>query len=881
MKEIVIIDTFALIFRMYYAIPNLTSADGHPTGVLLGFKNLIENISKDKSINYIIFCADSKGDGFRKTLYSDYKANRKEADQDLVVQIPIVLDWIEKMGFSLIVKDGYEADDLIATLVTEAKKSNIKSKIIGSDKDLYQLLDDENVVIYDSVKKKEIRVNDCIEKFGVHPNNFIDFQALLGDSSDNIPGVKGIGKVTASKLINEYKSIENIYENIDSIQSEKIKKHLIENRSNAFLSKELATLVKNSFSDINFSDYTMPLDPIGSIFDELEKFDIKTNRSHTKKDTKPQVDLNFKLITNNDELLNIISNIPQNSIVAFDTESDELDTKVAKLVGFSFAFDEQTGYYCPVGHQYLGAPKQLDLIGATNAIRMLFERFKIVGHNLKFDIKLLKYAANLDNLSFHSDTIILAWLINSSKKFSLDELAKEWLSYKTITFKESVKNLDNFSQLDLENATKYAAEDALITLKLFNIFTKYINEYEPELTNNFNLEFEFLKTLENMESVGVKTDIDFLKEFKISIDKNIIIVQDEIYNLAGETFNINSPKQLGMILFERLNLPTQKKTKTGYSTDEQVLKELQEFHPIINKIIHYRELAKLKSTYIDPIIDLASKDNNHRIYTNFSQVGTATGRLSSSEPNLQNIPTRSELGKAIRKAFIPKENCKLIGADYSQIELRLLAHFSKDPTLITAFKNKMDIHLETAKKLFGENEAQSKRNLAKSVNFGLLYGMGQKKLSEDTGITTQEAKEIIKNYFDSFPTVKNYLESIKDEAKKSGYITTLLGRKRHFEFADAKPQFVAMYEREAVNTRFQGSAADLIKIAMVKLNNRFKNNDKISMLLQIHDELIFEVQNDYIDEAKEIIYNEMINAYKLEIDLDVSINVGENWAELK
>lgn len=880
MKEIVIIDTFAFLFRLYYAIPKLKSKDGHPTGVLTGFKNLVENLTKDSELEYIIFCADSSKGNFRKELYSDYKANRKETDEELKIQIPIVLEWIEKMGFSLVVKDGYEADDLIATLATEAKKSGVKAKIVGSDKDLYQLIEDDKVVIYDSVKKSEIKEADCIKKFGVHPRDFIDFQALVGDSSDNIPGVKGVGQVTASKLINEYKTLDNIYENIDKIEPIRVRNLLIENKQNAYLSKELVTLTTNAFNNINFSDYTMPEDPIGSIAGELERFGIKIDRSKRKK--KRTIKIDHTLITEKQYLDLIIDQIPAGSIVAFDTETDSLDANSANLVGFSFAFNENMGYYCAIGHNYLGSLTQLGLDDAKDAIVKLFSKFKIVGHNLKFDLKVLKSTLDLIDLPFFSDTVILAWLIDSSKKFALEDLAFSLLDeYKMVSFKEAIKGLDNFSQLDLENASKYAAEDAVITLILYNIFNEYILENESDLINHTELEFDFLRVLARMETKGVKIDIDSLKEFKIRVDSEIVQLQDEIYELAGETFNINSTQQLAMVLFERLNLPTQKKTKTGFSTDESVLNELKELHPIINKLLKYRELAKLKSTYTDPIIDLANKDKNHRIYTNFSQVGTTTGRLSSSEPNLQNIPARSDLGKEIRRAFIAKENHKLIGADYSQIELRLLAHFSKDPTLIDAFKNGMDIHLETAKKLFGEDEAKAKRNLAKSVNFGLLYGMGQRKLADDTGITTAEAKEIIKNYFDSFPTVKSYLDSIKDEAKKLGFVATLLGRKRRFDFANATGQYIAAYEREAVNTRFQGSAADLIKIAMVRLDKKFRNNEKISMLLQIHDELIFEVHDSYINEAKEIIFNEMINAYKLDINLDVSVSVGENWADLK
>lgn len=884
MKQITIIDTFAFLFRSYHALPHLTSKDGHPTGVLTGFINFVNKMVKNHESDYLIFCADSSKPSFRKELYSDYKANRKETPEELKIQIPIALEWIEKMGFALVVKDGYEADDLIATIATKAKSSGVKARIVSSDKDLYQLISDDQVVIYDAVKQKEIDEKGCFEKFGVNPKNFIDFQALVGDTSDNVPGVKGVGQVTASKLINDYETLEKIYENIENL-AERTQKLLLESKDNAYLSRELVTLDRNVFNDINFSDYALPNDPIANIKDELEKYSIKAilKRENIAQAEEKQVEnISFihTLIGTKEELNLIIKNIPNGSIVAFDTETDSLNVKEAKLVGFSFATDKNIGYYVPINHTYLGVPKQIDIADAKSAIDYLFANHKIIGHNLKFDLHIIDNTLGL-NPKIFCDTIILAWLIDSGQKFSLDDLALNYLNHKMISFKEATKNLNSFAELDLENACKYASEDAVITYRIFEIFYDQLLQNEKELISlNNDLEIPFLYTLKSIEKCGITIDQTLFMSFKKQVDFEIAKLQDDIHKEAGENFNINSTKQLAMVLFERLGLQTQKKTKTGYSTDESVLLELKDSHPIVPLLLSYRELAKLKSTYIDPLLILAQKNSESRIFSSFSQVGTTTGRLSSSEPNLQNIPTRSELGRKIREGFVAKDGYKLIGADYSQIELRLLAHFSKDPTLIEAFRNKMDIHLETAKKLFGEN-AKEKRNLAKSVNFGLLYGMGSKKLADDTGLTTQEAKETITNYFSSFPTVKSYLESIKTEAKELGFVTTLLGRKRRFDFRGAKPQFVAMYEREAVNTRFQGSAADLIKIAMIRLHKRFENSSEIKMILQIHDELIFEVKNELVEEAKKIIYDEMVSVYKLAIDLDVSINVGNNWAELK
>ncbi|MGE4294495.1 MAG: DNA polymerase I [Campylobacterales bacterium] len=900
MKTLTIVDAFGFFFRSFYALPPLTSKSGEPTGLLTGFVNFVSRLSKEHETDYLVFCADSKGPSFRAELYGEYKANRPEPPAELRAQIPIALNWIEKMGFPLLSESGLEADDLIASLTREAKKAGLRVRIISHDKDMYQLIDDGRVVIYDAVKQREVDARACEEKFGVAPEDFIQFQSLLGDSSDNVPGVKGIGEKTAAKLINEYKTLENLYAHLDEIKPDRVRGLLETGREMAFLSRQLVTLRDHALENVAFERFTLPDNPVLAIADELTRYDIgavlKRAQGATKtaapvfnapaapKVAPPAQAALFEavLVSDEAELQKIIAAIPKNAVLAFDTETDSLDATAARLVGFSFAWEENRGYYAAIGHNYLGVPDQVGLSAAKTAIQTLFEQTRIVGQNLKFDLHVLEHALGLKNLPVFADTMILAWLIDPGRAVGLDALAKEWLGHEMIAFKTVTKGLKDFSQVDVESACNYAAEDAVMTLRLYPRLLSHLNLQEPALSELAQqVELPFMRVLMRMEDAGVMIDTAFFAQLKTQMDGELAGLQKRIHELAGESFNINSTQQLGMVLFERLGLPAGKKTKTGYSTDESVLLELQDRHPIVSELLNYRELAKLKSTYIDPLLLLASGKADHRVSTHFSQVGTATGRLSSSEPNLQNIPTRTETGRQIRQGFIAKPGCVLIGADYSQIELRLLAHFSQDKTLIGAFEAGRDIHMETARVIFGDEQAKEKRNLAKSVNFGLLYGMGSRKLAADTGISATEAKAVIEHYFASFPTVKSYLESIKHEAHETGFVTTLLGRRRYFDFTNARAQFIAMFEREAVNTRFQGSAADLIKLAMIRLHERFKNDDRATMILQIHDELLFEVEAAYADEAARMIADEMKQAFSLRVPLEVSVNRGQSWAELK
>lgn len=891
-KTITVIDTFGFLFRSFYALPPLKSKDGFPTGLLTGFMNFISNIGKDFQTDYIVFALDSKGDTFRKKIYTKYKAQRPDVPEDLLRQLPVAISWIEQMGFKTAIRDGFEADDIIASIAQDAKQRDLEVRIVSHDKDLYQLIDDDMIYLFDPIKKEVINEDKCYTKYGIHPKQFTDYQSLLGDSADNVPGVRGVGAKTAEALIKEFGTLENIYENIENVPKPRWKTLLLENKEMAFISKELVTLIKDCHCIDFLDEFKLPKEnPILKIEDNLLEYNLnkiveRVHQNGLNYKTQPpkpkeEIHYDFILLDTKEKLQNIINTIPNDSIVAFDTETTSLDTKVAKIVGFSFSFDDKKAYYIPVGHHYLGAPEQVSMEDAKIAINKLNEK-KLVIQNFKYDYDIIKFNFDIE-LNLFADTLILAWLLDSSSKVGLDALALNYFDYKMIPFKDVVKKGDNFSTVDIADACNYAAEDALMTYKIYfkllEEFKKSNCEHLLDIANRY--EFKFINVLINMQNNGVKIDTNILKNLKSTNQEYIQELTKKIHNLAGSEFNINSPKQLGVILFDTLGLPASKKGKTGYSTNEVVLSKLMDSHEIIPAILEYREAYKLQSTYIDPLLTLATNDDENKIYTSFLQTGTATGRLSSKNPNLQNIPVRSSAGREIRKAFIARDGYKLVGIDYSQIELRLLAHFSKDKALVDAFNQGLDIHSQTAVKIFGEEKAAEKRNIAKTINFGLLYGMGSKKLADTLKITPKEAKVYIESYFEAFTNVKEYMKSIEDFAVKNGYVETLIKRRRNFDFNSANTMQRIAYLREAVNTKFQGSAADLIKLSMIKIFEKYKNNQNLKMILQIHDELIFEVKDEMIDEITKDLVEIMENIFVLEIPLKVSVAIGNSWGELK
>lgn len=875
MKSLTIIDTFGFFFRLYYAMSGLKNKEGKPSGMVHGFANFIHNLKNDFPSDYIVFALDSGGKTFRSEIDPNYKANRTSPPDELKAQLPVCIEMIEKMGLCSLRLEGYEADDIIASFVKNNKDKELEIRVVTHDKDLYQLIS-PNVFIYSPAKKELYDRAGCYEKYGVYPEQVRDFLALCGDTADNIPGVKGIGEKGAKKLLDEFGSIENLYENLSQVRNERTKNMLFESKENAFISKRLATLY-DELDTPNLDNAKFPqTNPLLKITDILEDYSL--NRLLTQiQSTKDEKKLSFTsvLITDENKLVNLVESITEDTLISFDTETTGVDAKSAKIVGFSFCFNEQISYYVPLTHSYLGCPKQISLETAKWAISQIYKGF-VVGQNLKYDFRIIKNNFDLNPPKNYADTMILAWLYDPSSAVGMDSLALRLYDYKTIKFEDVVAKGETFASVECESAAKYASEDAWITLRFYKTF---LNLLEPNLLKIAReVEFDFILTLFDMESNGIRLNTDKLKELISSNEAALKSLTNEIYSLCGEKFNINSTKQLGVVLFENLKLPTKKKTKTGYSTDESVLSELLETHPVIQKLLEYRELYKLQSTYCEPLLALALKDPNQRVYTNFIHTGTATGRLSSKNPNLQNIPARGSLAKQMRSVFEARDGYSLISLDYSQIELRLLAHFSKDPALLEAFKNGEDIHARTAISIFGTSDPKN-RAIAKSINFGLIYGMGANKLSGELGIDKKSAKEYIELYFKAFSTIKEFLEGIKVGAKNDGFVTTLLGRKRLFDFSHATPMQVAMYEREAVNTKFQGSAADIIKLAMLGVKSLLSEDAKL--LLQIHDELIFEVRDDLANDFANRVKELMQNAVNLNVPLIANSTIAKNWGELK
>ncbi|EAL3899433.1 DNA polymerase I [Campylobacter lari] len=879
MKTLTIIDTFGFFFRLFYALKGLKNSKGEPSNMISGFANFIYSLKNEHPSDMIIFALDSKGKTFRSEIDPNYKINRTPPPPDLLAQIPICIQMIEKMGFSSFSCEGYEADDIIASLVKECENKDIFIRIITQDKDLYQLIKDDKVSIYSPISKNDYNEAGCLEKYGVKPSQIRDFLALCGDSSDNIPGVKGIGAKGAKNLLDEFESIEGIYENLTLVRNERSRNLLLEGKENAFLSKKLASL----YEDLDVKDMLLnceyPKDePLLKIMDILEHYELnallkKLRTNPTNKDKN--LGFNARLILDEKELFEILEKIDDQSIVAFDTETTGLDTKEAKIVGFSFCFHESEAFYVPLAHDYLGVCKQISMQVAKRGIEKIYQS-TVIGHNLKYDFEIIKNNFNLLPPKNYADTMILAWLKEPSLRVNMDDLAKRLFDYETLHFEDLVKKGESFAGVDVEKACKYAAEDAYITLRFYLYFLKNLEKPLFELAQKS--EFEFIKVLIIMENNGIKLDTQKLENLMQSFNQDIKILSEKIYDLAGEKFNINSPKQVGDVLFEKLKLPSGKKSKTGYSTDEKVLNAILDEHPIVKEILAYRELAKLVSTYCEPLLKLAKKDENSRIYSSFLQTGTATGRLSSKDPNLQNIPAHGQYAKDYKSCFVAKEGFSFISLDYSQIELRMLAHFSEDEKLLEAFLNDEDIHAKTAIMIFGYSDYET-RSIAKSINFGLIYGMGYKTLSQNLKIEAKLAKEYIEKYFENFTSIKTYFEKVKNEAKRNGFIKTLLGRKRYFDFENAKPMHVAMYERESINSTLQGSAADIIKLAMIEIAKDLDENK--CLILQIHDELIFEVKDELCEEFAKNASDIMENIVKLKVKLKTSSSIAKNWGALK
>lgn len=905
MKTLTIIDTFGFLFRSYFALPPLKNHEGFPTGLLTGFAKLIMQLHKDYPQDYLVFALDSKEENFRKSIDPLYKAKRPEIPQDLKLQLKVAIEWVEQMGFKNISIAGYEADDVIASINKCANALNVYVRIISHDKDLYQLIDG-NTFLFDPKKKKEIHAVDCIEKYGVTPAQFVDFQSLVGDNSDNVPGVKGIGAKGAARLLHQFKTLDGIYENIDKIAPKHTQELLKIYKEDAYRSQQLVRLREDLLENFNLQDCQMPhQNPLLKIAESLKAYAINSVLKKILPKDSPKNSLHFfenatniiesqgfasqtpeaipfafnaNLLNTDEKLQAFLPKISSDSIVSFDTETTNLDVMHAKIVGFSFCLDGINAYYVPLAHNYLGVEEQVSRQVALDFIRTLFNAKAIIGHNLKYDLEILRTNFDFIPKSFQNikDSMLLAWLYQSDLPCNLDSLMLRYFKHEMIHYKDVVKKGENFSQIPIEYACKYASEDAAACYQLYQKLTNLLPQNLLQVAQS--TEFPFIQCLVNMELSGTKIDIEYFKELKLEMSAKLSSLSEEIYSIAQKKFNLNSPQQLSIVLFEDLKLQSGKKTKSGLSTSQMVLNSLYDAHPIVPKILEYRELFKLFSTYIEPLIEHAKLNASHKIYTSFMQTGTSTGRLSSKNPNLQNIPVKTTQGRRIRQGFIAQENHLLVSLDYSQIELRLLAHFSQDKAMIEAFCNNADIHLETAKKIFGEAKAQEKRAVAKSINFGLIYGMGPKKLSETLKISYQEAKSYIQNYFESFPTVKDFLKAQEDFILENGYSLTLLGRMRKFDFHGIQEYQKAAFLREGINAIFQGSAADIIKLAMVQI---MQEKLESKLLLQVHDELIFEAPKHCVENEAEKITEIMENITALRVPLRCSVSIGENWGALK
>ncbi|GAA8181349.1 DNA polymerase I [Helicobacter pylori] len=880
-----LIDTFAYLFRSYYMSAKnkpLTNDKGFPTWLLTGLVGMVKKFYKDKkNMPFIVFALESQTKTKRAEKLGEYKQNRKDAPKEMLLQIPIALEWLQKMGFTCVEVSGFEADDVIASLAT---LSPYKTRIYSKDKDFNQLLSDK-IALFDG--KTEFLAKDCVEKYGILPSQFTDYQGIVGDSSDNYKGVKGIGSKNAKELLQRLGSLEKIYENLDlakNLLSPKMYQALIQDKGSAFLSKELATLERGCIKEFDFSSCAFPSEnPLLKIKDELKEYGFISTLRDLENSPTPLILDNAPLLENTPASDNALKKsrmiVLENTapLSAFLEKLEKTKARIfmrlvldkeKKVLALAFLYEDQ-GYFLPL-EEALFSPFSSEFL--QNAFFKMLQHAQIIGHDLKPLLSFLKakYQVSLENIRIQ-DTQILAFLKNP-EKVGFDEalkeyLKEEWIPHEKIKDFKTKSKAGKLEQLDMElNALK----------RLCEYFEKGGLE-ENLLALAREVETPFVKVLMGMEFQGFKIDAPYFKRLEQEFKNELHVLERQILELIGVDFNLNSPKQLSEILYEKLEFPKNK----SRSTDEKSLLKILDKHPSIALILEYRELNKLFNTYTTPLLRLKDKDD--KIHTTFIQTGTATGRLSSHSPNLQNIPVRSPKGLLIRKGFIAssKEYC-LLGVDYSQIELRLLAHFSQDKDLVDAFLKGRDIHLETSKALFGEDLAKEKRSIAKSINFGLVYGMGSKKLSETLNIPLNEAKSYIEAYFKRFPSIKDYLNRMKEEILKTSKAFTLLGRYRVFDFAGANDYIKGNYLREGVNAIFQGSASDLLKLGMLKVSERFKNNPSVRLLLQVHDELIFEIEEKNAPELQQEIQRILNDeVYPLRVPLETSAFIAKRWNELK
>ena len=889
-EKLLLVDGSSYLYRAFHALPDLRSSDGRPTGAIYGVLNMLQKLIKSERPDYLSVVFDTPVKTFRHDIFPEYKANRQKTPEDLIAQIEPLHQAIINLGLPLIAVDGVEADDVIGTLAMEAEKKNIKTLIATGDKDMAQLVT-ENIHLIDTMKDIRMGPREVLEKFGILPERFIDYLTLAGDTSDNIPGVEKVGPKTAIKWINEYGSLEGVIQNADQIKG-KIGDNLNAALDQLDLFKTLVTIKCDVQTDSNFSDLIIGESNEDLLHEQLsdlglhgliKQFDIQSPEK------KPDVESNYHTIRTKNELDELIEVMKKAPYISFDTETTSLDYMNAELVGVSIALKPNEAFYIPINHNYEGVEKQLEEHFVLEALKPFLESDEIpkIGHNLKYDRHILQNLG-IDLKGKLLDTMLFSYVNNSTiTRHNLDAVSKRYLNINPTSYEDvagkGAKQIP-FSEVSIEVASEYASEDADISLKLYEHIEPLVQK-ETKLAKLYSeIEGPLIYTLGDIERNGVLIDSEKLNQQSKELEAKILELEQKVQKSAGEDFNLGSPKQLQEILYEKLGLPVIKKTPKGQpSTAESVLQELSMDFPIVQDILSYRAISKLKSTYTDKLPKMVNS-NTGRVHTSYHQAVTATGRLSSSDPNLQNIPIRSEEGRRIREAFIAPDGYKILAADYSQIELRIMAHLSRDQGLMDAFAKGQDIHQATAAEIFSTNIDEvtaNQRRSAKAINFGLIYGMSAFGLSKQLQITRAEAQNYIEQYFDRYPQVKHYMDETKQSAKKMGYVETVFGRRLYLADIESSNYQRRQYaERSAINAPMQGTAADLIKMAMILLHQKIREESfEAKIIMQVHDELVIEVNENQSDELSEITTSVMSEISKLDVDLKVDADIGNNWDE--
>ncbi len=883
-KKLYIIDGNSLIYRSYYAIRNLRSSKGFPTNAIYGFISMINKLLRENPPDYIAVAFDVSRKTFRNEIYEKYKAQRPPMPDELLKQIPLIKEFLKAYKIPILELENFEADDVIGTLSSLAKEKEVQVIIVTGDKDFYQLVD-ENTFIFNPSKDELFDREKVKEYIGVYPEQIVDLLSLQGDSADNIPGVPGIGPKTAVSLLKEFGTIDNLLNNIDKISRKSIADKIKNNLDKLEISRKLTPIVKNlplNF-DLDELKYENPdQNKLLKLYRELEfKSLLKEIEGSSSK-----LKQNYVLVKSEEEIKKIVERIKEKGEFVFDTETDNTNPVKANLIGISIALEEGEAFYIPTFHQLEKINLSTELV--LSLLKSIFENnlIKKTGHNLKYDVIVLrKYGIDVKGIKW--DTMILSYLLEPNRRsHKIDDLAIDYFNYKMKSYKElagSGKSERPLSMVPLKELSFYSCEDSDLSLRLKNVLVRKIKE-ECLMELYEKIELPLIEVLIHLEESGIKVDPFKLKQLSNYLNSEIEKLKENIYSMAGRRFNVNSTQQLGKILFEELKLPVIKKTKKSkaYSTSSDVLEELKNEHPIIENLLLYRQLTKLKSGYVDSLPSLIY-DKTGRIHTSYNQTVAATGRLSSSDPNLQNIPIKSPIGKKIREAFIPERGNLFLSADYSQVELRVLAHLSNDPALLEAFERGEDIHSHTANEVFGELDIpfEEKRRRAKIINFSIIYGKTAYSLARELGIDRSTAQEFINMYFSKYKKVKEFInESIK-EAEKFGYVTTIFGRKRPIpEIFSSNTNIKNHGERMAINTKVQGSAADIMKKAMIDVYNKIKDSKlKTKIVLQVHDELVFEAPEAEKEKLEKIVKETMENSVKLKIPLIIDLNWGKNWAE--